>query len=633
MLVNYRRQVRLGTEGSVTPFDGQSMSHPSPAASHPPTPGAPPSGPAARPALTKSGSVLTYREDVEIPEVSLDFNRHVVPDWLFRSTGSAGVGAGGGGWGGGGSGSGRDERGRTRGRYTSDEESKGRPVLRPSSARSQEFIRPESHSPGSSLGQQSYLSASPSLRPLPGSPAPFNIPHPIKEDEPATPAPSPAASPMSSHLHHTVSSPALPYRARLDALFPPGASAAGAGLAYGYGYGYGTGSGSGAGTGPANGFGGFGEGSASGYASPHPGFGGTGSTAVNTKLKDHVFATILKRLRKKGVGVHLPHRHDDDADDEGEVRSVSASSNHRRGRKCGRGRGGDGAVGGSVDLRDGHGQQSQIGISGIGIGIGLGSAQDEVGIRRTKSDVILPERGRGRREESTERMFAMEDLGEDEEQLSMTIKGKSRGVGGVGGIGDVLSASAEVSPSVRPTRANLLQSELRPLTMSSESLSRPASLASASTSTGAIVSPLDPTHTHGSAGRGMGTGTGTGSGTGTGTSGGPLNPSAPFAPFVPPSPSVAPSMSNAGDDPLTRQELFIFMEDLTGRLKHPCVLDLKMGTRQYGIDASPLKKKSQRKKCDATTSRTLGVRMCGMQVGAASRVRLGRLGSARFDSV
>ena len=75
---------------------------------------------------------------------------------------------------------------------------------------------------------------------------------------------------------------------------------------------------------------------------------------------------------------------------------------------------------------------------------------------------------------------------------------------------------------------------------------------------------------------------------------------------VPPSPSVIEEDS--------RQELFIFMEDLTGRLKHPCVLDLKMGTRQYGCDATPLKKRSQRKKCDATTSRTLGVRMCGMQV-------------------
>jgi inositol-hexakisphosphate kinase len=80
-----------------------------------------------------------------------------------------------------------------------------------------------------------------------------------------------------------------------------------------------------------------------------------------------------------------------------------------------------------------------------------------------------------------------------------------------------------------------------------------------------------------------------------------------------PVPSKPSSVINS-DDSITRQNHFIFMEDLTGRLKRSCVLDLKMGTRQYGMDATLAKKKSQRKKCDRTTSRPLGIRVCGMQV-------------------
>jgi inositol-hexakisphosphate 5-kinase len=58
---------------------------------------------------------------------------------------------------------------------------------------------------------------------------------------------------------------------------------------------------------------------------------------------------------------------------------------------------------------------------------------------------------------------------------------------------------------------------------------------------------------------------------------------------------------------------FLMLENITSKFQKPSILDLKMGVRQHGDDASAEKRSKQIAKCKASTSARLGVRLCGLQ--------------------
>ncbi|EDV27261.1 uncharacterized protein TRIADDRAFT_55020 [Trichoplax adhaerens] len=80
--------------------------------------------------------------------------------------------------------------------------------------------------------------------------------------------------------------------------------------------------------------------------------------------------------------------------------------------------------------------------------------------------------------------------------------------------------------------------------------------------------------------------------------------------------SKGPECSSQGlaDTDKLEYSAYILLENVSSKFINPCILDLKMGTRQHGDTASSVKAQKQMERTKSTTSSKLGVRMCGMQI-------------------